>query len=165
MVPRANEGHSLIHQTDSNFKAQSTTRPYLKEITRDLLDRQIEYDKINKIYCSLTSNRPISSKQKQINSKFFTIKNAVREARLKFFDNQTCSQQIISKNENRYIQQQIHSIALIAQIFRNQKSTLGLRSNQQNQPIKKWSLYLILSITIPMICLLILMLELKEKQQ
>ncbi|CAD8119293.1 unnamed protein product [Paramecium sonneborni] len=162
MISIANERHTrqrLNIPTQLNQKplySQKKQQIPQQEIVKDLLDRQIEYDKLNKIYIPVKSNNKNRSSQKE--SKFYSMKEAVREAKIKFLEKPIIYEKL-QKNETQYFQQQKNSISLIAQIFRNQKAHLGSKSNHYNQRRNKWNLELMLIITIPTICLLVIILE------
>ncbi|CAD8185724.1 unnamed protein product [Paramecium octaurelia] len=124
-----------------------------KEITKDLLERQSEYERLNKTYIPKKFSPQDHFLEKK--KKYNVLNLAVRQARQKFLEKQSSS----CSNHNQQFFQQQQCITIIAQNFRNQKSTLSLRSKNQKQERNKLSLYLLLMIALPAICLLVLISE------
>ncbi|CAD8123085.1 unnamed protein product [Paramecium sonneborni] len=122
------------------------------EITAEFFKRQREYDNINKY--SMEEQDKDQMKLSIHKSNFHSLKDAVKRAKLKFFESTPQWKNVMNSSIPSY-QQQYNSIIQIANHFRNQKKNNNCSiENEKKQPQKQWNLRLILIIVVPIICII-----------
>ncbi|CAK81320.1 unnamed protein product (macronuclear) [Paramecium tetraurelia] len=121
------------------------------EITAEFLKRQKEYESINKYSQQEESNDNMKASLHKSN--YHVLKDAVNDAKQKFFESTPQRKNFMNSTIPSY-QQQYNSIQYIANQFRTQKKSNCFTQNEKKQQQKQWNLRLILLIVIPLICLI-----------
>ncbi|CAD8124578.1 unnamed protein product [Paramecium sonneborni] len=121
------------------------------EITAEFFKRQKEYDNFNKYSFQEQNNDEMKFSMRKSN--FHSIKDAVKQAKLKFFESTPQWNNFMNKTIPSY-QQQYNSIKQIANQFRNQRKMVCVTHNQKPQSQKQWNLSVILIIVVPIICII-----------
>ncbi|CAD8119292.1 unnamed protein product [Paramecium sonneborni] len=147
------EQNSILKKPKNNNRNQFE---FQEEIRSEFIIRQKEYEDLYKFHNYDTENlvnTPIRMDSHQ--SKF---KSIINDAKLKFMNSYTY------QNQN-YLEKQQSSIKFIAEQQRNQKRLLKKDNSNTTQNINQINLNLILSLTIPILCFIVIFLEQLKKDQ
>ncbi|CAD8197360.1 unnamed protein product [Paramecium pentaurelia] len=156
--PKANRRISLKEQAHSPRQPKLNKNKEIesqKEISSEFLIRQKLYEDLNKFPNYESENLlKISERKESHYNKFRTI---IEDAKQRFINSD--SQQ--SKN---YLEKQQSSMKLIVEQLRNQKRLQNQVHLNQTQNIESINLNLVLSLAIPILCLIVVFLELLKQE-
>ncbi|CAD8182780.1 unnamed protein product [Paramecium pentaurelia] len=154
---KTNKKISFVDSAGSPKQSKQNTNNQIdsqKEISSEFIIRQKVYENLYK-YPEFKSEKSLnlSERGETRSSKFRTI---IDDAKSKYLNSNL-------QSNKYYIEKQQSSMKLIADQFRNQKKLQNKGNLKQTQTPKKIKLNLILSLAIPILCIIVIIFELLKQ--